>query len=80
MVNNALTITVKKNRGKQFSIEFTEEATRALGSLLQGGGTRLLAENINRPMTEMLPEHVKDIVPEPKGLHKEADGVVEGMD
>lgn len=75
MVNDALTITVKKNRGKQFTIEFTPEATRALGTLVQGGGARLpiMAEVLP------LPRETKP-VPEGKGLHKEADGIVAGMD
>ena len=71
IVNGALTITVKKNRGKQFSIEFTEEATQALSSLLQGGGARLPV------IAETLPAPRETIV---EGLHKEADGIVEGMD
>ena len=73
IVNNALTITVKKNRGKQFIVEFTVEATQALSSLLQSGGARLPI------MPEALPSP-KETVPEPKGLHKAEDGVVEGMD
>lgn len=69
IVNNALTITFKKNRGKQVSIEFTPEATQHLGVLLQAGGARL----------PIIPE----ILPpprEPEGLHKEADGIIGGMD
>ena len=71
IVNGDLTITVKKNRGKQFSIEFTEDATQALSSLLQGGGARLPV------IAETLPAHRETIV---EGLHKEADGITEGMD
>ncbi len=70
LVSNALTITVKKNRGKQFSIEFTSEATSALGSLLQGGGARL----------PVIPEALPPPREERKGLQREADGVVAGMD
>lgn len=74
IVNNALTITVKKNRGKQFTIEFTEEATRALSSLLQGGGARLPI------IPEVLPSPREPLVPEAVGLTKEADGIEAGMD
>ena len=74
IVNGSLTITVKKNRGKQFTIEFTEDATRALSSLLQGGGARLPV------IPEVLPSPREPLVSEGKGLHKEADGTEEGMD
>lgn len=74
IVNGALTVTVKKNRGKQFTIEFTLEATQALSSLLQGGGARLAV------LPEILPPPREEIVPEGKGMHKAADGIEEGMD